>query len=69
MISCSKDSVMAQDDALNYGTAIFVVTVVLGICAMHYTFLGSYYGTRIRVAICSLIYRKVCEIRTLSLWK
>lgn len=69
MITCSKDSVMTQDDALNYGTSIFVMTVVLGIFAMHYTFLGSYYGTRIRVAICSLIYRKVCEIWTLSLLK
>lgn len=50
---------MSKDEALQYGTSIFVITVVAGIIMLHYFFLGFCYGMRVRVAMCSLIYRKV----------
>lgn len=50
---------MTRDDALIYGTSIFVITIFAGICLLHYFFLGFCYGMRVRVAMCSLIYRKV----------
>lgn len=55
----SKNSEISQDDALTYGTAILVITIFSGICLLHYFYFGFYYGTRVRVAVCSLIYRKV----------
>lgn len=50
---------MSQNEALKYGTTIFVITIVAGIIMLHYFFLGFCYGMRVRVAMCSLIYRKV----------
>ncbi|XP_031635983.1 multidrug resistance-associated protein 4-like [Contarinia nasturtii] len=53
-----KASEMKREDALIYGTAIFVITIFAGISLLHYFFLGYCYGMRVRVSMCSLIYRK-----------
>lgn len=50
---------MSQNDALKYGTSVLIITIVAGIILLHYMFLGFCYGMRVRVAICSLVYRKV----------
>lgn len=55
----SKNSDVSQDDALKYGTAILIITISSGICVLHYFYFAFYYGARLRVAVCSLIYRKV----------
>lgn len=64
MIYSRKNSEMSQDDALKYGTTIFVITILAGIVLLHYFFLGFCYGMRVRVAMCSLIYRKVIYMYT-----
>lgn len=55
----SKNSQVTQNDALKYGTAICLITIFSGIGLLHYFYFGFYYGTRVRVAVTSLIYRKV----------
>lgn len=55
----SKDSDMTQADALKYGSAICFMAAVPGIAYLHYFYLVFLNGVRIRVAVCSLIYRKV----------
>lgn len=51
---------MSRDDALIYGTAICLMTIVPGIASSHSLFRVFHNGTKVRVAVCSLIYRKVC---------
>lgn len=58
----SKNSEMSQDEALLYGTSIFVITILTGVLTIHYLNVCPYYGLRIRVAVCSLIYRKVGHV-------
>lgn len=57
---------MSRDDALKYGTIIFIITIVAGVIMLHYFFLGFVYGMRVRVAMCSLIYRKVVYMTWIS---
>lgn len=52
---------MTRDDALKHGTAIFIITVVSGISYLHYSYLGYCSGMKVRVAVSSLVYRKVCH--------
>lgn len=55
----SKDSDMSRDDALKYGTAIYIISVMSGVALLHYFFFGFCIGMKLRVAVCSLVYRKV----------
>lgn len=58
----SKNSEMSHESAVQYGTAIFVVTVISSLGTIHYYFHALHYAMKVRVAICSLIYRQVCFI-------
>ncbi|XP_055317503.1 probable multidrug resistance-associated protein lethal(2)03659 isoform X2 [Sitodiplosis mosellana] len=56
------NSIQSRDDVLKYGTVIILLTIMSGLCYVHYYFYGRYYGMRIRVAVCSLIYRKTLQL-------
>lgn len=53
---------MSYENAFYYGTAIFGVTIISSFITMHYYFCAAHYAMKVRVAICSLIYRKVFSI-------
>lgn len=61
-VNSSKNHRVSRDDALKYGTAIFIITISSGISVLHYFYFSSYFGTRVRVAVTSLIYRKVFAV-------
>lgn len=70
--NCSKGSEMSQSDALWYGSAIVGLSISSGIGLLHYFYFGYYYGMRVRVAVCNLIYRKVMATFTFYhkiIWK
>lgn len=50
---------MSQNNALIYGTGIFIMTFVSGMSGSHMMFTGMCVGTKVRVAITNLIYQKV----------
>lgn len=61
-IDYRENSDVSRDDVLKYGTAILLATISSGMCTLHFFYFSSYYGGRIRVAVCSLIYRKVLPL-------
>lgn len=58
-IYCRNDSNVSQSTALIYGTTICILTIVPGMASSHSLFKVFCSGTKVRVAVCSLIYRKV----------
>lgn len=62
----SEGSDVSQNGALAYGTTIFLMTIVPGIASSHSLFEAYRSGTKVRVAICSLIYQKVDHIITIN---
>lgn len=56
----SENSDVSRNEALIYGTCLFALMVCYGITLLHYLFKGMHYSMKIRVALSSVIYRKVC---------
>lgn len=50
---------MTQSEALYYGTSIIIATFMSGTGFIHFIFASYHSDTKVRVAISSLIYRKV----------
>lgn len=57
---------MLQSEALKYGTGILFSIIVSGMACSHFVFNGIYAGAKVRVAVCNLIYRKVCILQCTS---
>lgn len=58
-INDSGNSNESHDDALKYGVGFVILTIFCGASYIHYFYTGSVYGMKVRVAISSLVYRKV----------
>lgn len=50
---------MSKNEASKYGILMFAFTVCYGMGFLHIVYYGQYFAMRIRVALSSLIYRKV----------
>lgn len=50
---------MSHTDALRYAAGIVTLSLIGGLGVNHYFMLGFYNGMKVRVAVCSLIYKKV----------
>lgn len=50
---------MSKNEASKYGILMFVFTVCSGMGFLNIVYYGQYFAMRIRVALSSLIYRKV----------
>ncbi|XP_057334744.1 ATP-binding cassette sub-family C member 4-like [Microplitis mediator] len=53
---------MTQSEALSWATALIIVTLGITFSMHHMNFFGQILGMRIRVACCSLIYRKSLKL-------
>lgn len=56
---CSEDSTMKYEDALLYASGILILNAINTILVNQFFILGFHNGMKVRVAVCSLIYRKV----------
>ncbi|XP_049853049.1 ATP-binding cassette sub-family C member 4-like [Schistocerca gregaria] len=63
----SPDSDISQQEAYLYASLMVVINFVMMFCQHHYNMLTTYVGMRVRVACCSLIYRKVLRINKQSM--
>lgn len=59
---CRKNSDVSRDEAIKYASYFFALTIFYGIAMLHFSFNGFYYAMRVRVALSSVIYRKVSVI-------
>lgn len=50
---------MTHDDALMYGAIMVILAAMNGIIINHYYMAGFHNGLKVRVSVCSLIYKKV----------
>lgn len=55
----SKDSTMAYQDAMIYATGIIGLNAINTLLVNQFFIIGFHNGMKVRVAVCSLIYRKV----------
>lgn len=49
-----------REGAIKYGLYVLILTICYGVGFLHYFYYGAYYAMKIRIALSSLIYRKVC---------
>lgn len=57
----SEDSTMKYDDALMYACGIVILNAFNTILVNQFVMIAFHNGMKVRVAVCSLIYRKVCH--------
>lgn len=58
-----KDPVETYETAMWYGAGLCVASVLNMLCFNHLIYRAYHVGLKIRVAVCSLVYRKVGEAR------
>ncbi|KAJ8983675.1 hypothetical protein NQ317_003463 [Molorchus minor] len=63
----SGQSEVTEEEAKMYGALIVVDTLFIVLCSHHYILRAMHLGMKIRVAICSLIYRKALKLNKSAL--
>lgn len=63
----SKNSDISHESAIKYGTLIFILIILSGLCATHSYFKGIHFAVRVRAAVCNIIYRKALRLSAKSL--
>lgn len=56
-----EDTTISREEALWYAGALVALSALTAFLMNHYGMESSHYGIRVRVACCTLIYRKVCK--------
>ncbi|XP_031625002.1 probable multidrug resistance-associated protein lethal(2)03659, partial [Contarinia nasturtii] len=64
-----ENSEVSRDNAIIYGVALFAFNVFSRVDFMHFYFNSFYYSMRIRIALSSLIYRKILRLSQSALSK
>lgn len=65
-ICCSENSDMTYTDAFIYANGIVLLNAINGFVLSQYSSFGYNNGTKVRIAVCSMIYRKVTSVRFLQ---
>ncbi|XP_049772356.1 ATP-binding cassette sub-family C member 4-like [Schistocerca cancellata] len=63
----NPDSKVTDQEAYIYASLLVIINFLKLFCYHHYNMLATYVGMRIRVACCSLLYRKVLRINKQSM--
>lgn len=66
MFCYRKDSTMSHSDALKTAAVMILLNAFGGLWMAHMYLVGHYNSIKVRVAVCSLIYRKVSHKNPIS---